>query len=83
MIVGAFVVAGYIVTARSSQACKGLTTEVASVVVFLLGAMVMRGYEELAIGLGVVTAAVLATRNRSMGSSPSSAGTTCTRDFGS
>ena len=58
VIVGAFVVAGYIVTARSSPAGKGLTTEVASVVVFLR--MVMRGYEELAIGLGVVTAAVLA-----------------------
>jgi uncharacterized membrane protein (DUF4010 family) len=60
VIVGAFVVAGYIVTARSSQAGKGLTTEVAAVVVFLLGAMVMLGYEALAIGLGVVTAAVLA-----------------------
>jgi len=60
VIVGAFVVAGYFVTARSSQAGKGLTTEVAAVVVFLLGAMVMLGYEELAIGLGVVTAAVLA-----------------------
>ena len=60
VIVGAFVVAGYIVTARSSPAGKGLTTEVASVVVFLLGAMIMLGYEELAIGLGVVTAAVLA-----------------------
>jgi uncharacterized membrane protein (DUF4010 family) len=60
VIVGAFVLAGYFVTARSSLAGKGLTTEVAAIVVFLLGAMVMLGYEELAIGLGVVTAAVLA-----------------------
>src|SRR6185437_15894636 len=51
---------GYIVTARSSQDGKGLTTEVAAVVVFLLGAMVMLGHSALAIGLGVVTAAVLA-----------------------
>ena len=60
LIVGAVVVAGYFVTARSSQDGKGLTTEVAAVVVFLLGAMVMLGYSALAIGLGVVTAAVLA-----------------------
>jgi uncharacterized membrane protein (DUF4010 family) len=60
LIVGTVVVAGYFVTARSSQDGKGLTTEIAGVVVFLLGAMVMLGYQELAIGLGVVTAAVLA-----------------------
>jgi len=60
LIVGAVVVAGYFVTARSSKDGKGLTTEVAAVVVFLLGAMVMLGYSALAIGLGVVTAAVLA-----------------------
>jgi uncharacterized membrane protein (DUF4010 family) len=55
LIVGAVVVTGYFVTARSSQDGKGLTTEVAAVVVFLLGAMVMLGYSALAIGLGVVT----------------------------
>jgi uncharacterized membrane protein (DUF4010 family) len=60
LIVGAVVVAGYFVTARSSQDGRGLTTEIAAVVVFLLGAMVMLGYETLAIGLGVVAAAVLA-----------------------
>ena len=38
----------------------GLTTEIAAVVVCLLGAMTMLGHRELAIGLGVVTAAVLA-----------------------
>ncbi len=60
LIVGALVVAGYFVTAPSSQDGKGLTTEIAALVVFLLGAMVMLGYQELAVGLGIVTAAVLA-----------------------
>lgn len=60
LIVGAFIVAGYFVTARSSDGGKGLTTETAAIVVFLLGAMVMFGERELAIALGVVTAAVLA-----------------------
>ena len=60
LIVGAYVVAGYYVSTRTSQNGKGLTTEVAAVIVFLLGAMVMFGYEPLAVGLGVVTAAVLA-----------------------
>lgn len=60
LVVGAFVVAGYLTTARSSRDGKGLTTEAAAIVVFLLGALVMFGMRELAIGLGVVTAAVLA-----------------------
>ena len=60
LIVGGFVVAGYLVAARANPDSTGLTTEVAAVVVFLLGAMVMLGFSELAIGLGVVTAAVLA-----------------------
>ena len=60
LIVGAFAVMGYFVTARSSPESVGLTTEVAIIVVFLLGAMIMLGDRELAIGLGVVTAAVLA-----------------------
>jgi len=60
LMVGIFVAAGYYVTSKTSQNGKGLTTEIAAVIVFLLGAMVMYGYEPLAIGLGVVTAAVLA-----------------------
>ena len=60
LIVGAFVVAGYFIAVRSNPDATGLTTEVAAVVVFLLGAMVMFGHQELAIGLGVITAAVLA-----------------------
>ncbi|HSD92667.1 MAG TPA: MgtC/SapB family protein [Methyloceanibacter sp.] len=60
LIVGAFVIAGYVVAARADPESTGLTTEVAAVVVYLLGAMVTLGHAELAIGLGVVTAAVLA-----------------------
>jgi uncharacterized membrane protein (DUF4010 family) len=60
IIVGAFVAVGYLVTTRRTPQSAGLTTEVAAIVVFLLGAMVMLGFSELAIGLGVVTAAVLA-----------------------
>ncbi len=60
LITGAFVAVGYFVTAKTSEDGKGLTTEIASIVVLLLGAMVMLGYREFAIGLGVVTAAVLA-----------------------
>jgi uncharacterized membrane protein (DUF4010 family) len=60
LILGALVALGYFLTARASKDGKGLTTEVAALVVFLLGAMVMFGYRELAIALGVVTAAVLA-----------------------
>ena len=60
LIVGAFVVAGYVVAARTDPESTGLTTEIAAVVVFLLGAMVMLGFSALAVGLGVVTAAVLA-----------------------
>jgi uncharacterized membrane protein (DUF4010 family) len=60
LIVGASVVAGYVIAARSDPDSTGLTTEVAVVVVYLLGAMVMLGHAELAIGLGVITAAVLA-----------------------
>ena len=60
LIVGAFVVVGYFLTAQGKPQSVGLTTEVAAIVVFLLGAMVMFGNREIAIGLGVVTATVLA-----------------------
>jgi uncharacterized membrane protein (DUF4010 family) len=75
LVVGAFVTAGYFVNAKPDPDAKGLTTEVAAPVVFLLCAMVMLGEQELAIGLGVVTAACSPTNSRSMASSRSSAGT--------
>ena len=53
-------VAGYLVAARVEPQSLGLTTEIAAVVVFLLGGMVMLGYRRLAVALGVVTSAVLA-----------------------
>jgi uncharacterized membrane protein (DUF4010 family) len=61
LVVGALVVAGYFVTAWTNPPqSTGLTTEAAALVVFALGAMVMYGYQALAVGLGVFTAAVLA-----------------------
>src|SRR5919106_3063721 len=58
--VSALVVAGYLLVSRAQDITFGLTTEIAAVAVFLLGAMTMLGHRELAIGLGVVTAAALA-----------------------
>lgn len=58
--VSALLFAGYSMNSRSQIGAFGLTTEIAAVAVFLLGAMTMLGHRELAIGLGVVTAATLA-----------------------
>ena len=58
--VSALVFAGYWLVSRAQDGAFGLTTEIAAVAVFLLGAMTMLGHRELAIGLGVVTAAALA-----------------------
>jgi uncharacterized membrane protein (DUF4010 family) len=60
LIVGGFVVVGYLVTTQGTPQSAGMTTEVAAIVVFLLGATVMLGFSEIAIALGVITAAVLA-----------------------
>ena len=60
IVAGSFVAAGYLAATRANPDSTGLTTEVAAIVVFVLGAMVMLGHAELAIGLAVVTAAVLA-----------------------
>jgi uncharacterized membrane protein (DUF4010 family) len=59
-IVGAAVLAGYVLTARARPESLGITTESAAVAVCLLGAMTTLGYRELAVALGIVTAAVLA-----------------------
>ena len=58
--VSALVFAGSSLNSRAEDGTFGLTTEIAAVAVFLLAAMTMLGHRELAIGLGVVTAAVLA-----------------------
>lgn len=54
------VLAGYIISARTQPDALGLTTELAAVAACLLGAMTTLGYRELAVGLGVAVAAVLA-----------------------
>ncbi len=54
------VLAGYVISARSQPDALGLTTELAAIAACLLGAMTTLGYRELAVGLGVTVAAVLA-----------------------
>lgn len=60
LAVGALVIAGYLAYAIKHDNAYGLTTEIAAVVVFLLGGLVVYGYRELAVILGIVTSAVLA-----------------------
>ena len=59
-IVAVPVVAGYVAAVRRGPEGLGLTTEVAALVVCLLGGMTLLGQRELAIGLGILTAALLA-----------------------
>jgi uncharacterized membrane protein (DUF4010 family) len=54
------VIAGYVMAARAGSAALGLTTEVAMLATCLLGAVATIGQSHLAIGLAVITAAVLA-----------------------
>jgi uncharacterized membrane protein (DUF4010 family) len=54
------VVVGYAVETRTRPGSLGLTTELAAIAVYLLGAMATLGHRELAVGLAIVTAAVLA-----------------------
>lgn len=58
-----FVVVGYFISTRATPQSAGLTTEVAAIIIFLLGATVMLGFSEIAIALAVVTAAVLAYKD--------------------
>jgi len=60
VVVGAAVLAGYVLSARARPESLGITTESAAITVCLLGAMTTLGHRELAVALGVVTAAVLA-----------------------
>jgi uncharacterized membrane protein (DUF4010 family) len=54
------VVAGYILEARVKRSGLGLTTEIAAIATYLLGAMATLGHTGLAVGLGIFTAALLA-----------------------
>jgi len=54
------VLAGYVMAARQHHDSLGLTTEMAAIAACLLGAMSTLGYRDLAVGLGVTVAALLA-----------------------
>ena len=58
--VAVLILAGYALPKREVPADYGLTTEFASLVVFLLGGMTLFGYPEVAVALGIVTSVVLA-----------------------
>lgn len=59
-VAGAVVVAGYLAALKVRPEHVGLTTELAAITTCLLGALATTGHRELAIGLGVLTAALLA-----------------------
>jgi uncharacterized membrane protein (DUF4010 family) len=54
------VVSGYVLGTRAEPGSIGLTTELAALATFLLGALAALGQRELAVGLGVAVAALLA-----------------------
>jgi uncharacterized membrane protein (DUF4010 family) len=60
VVMGTAVFTGYVLAARVHPDSLGITTESAAVAVCLLGAMSTLGHRELAVALGIVTAAVLA-----------------------
>ena len=59
-VIASLVVAGYLLEARARPKALGLTTEIAALVVCLLGGLTTLGQRELSIGLAIATAAVLA-----------------------
>lgn len=59
----AVIIAGYWLHVRAKPEAYGLTTEVAAVVVYLLGGAVLFGYAEVAVALAIVTSAVLAFKD--------------------
>ncbi len=58
--VSAAVIVGYVIQARESPAYIGLTTEIAAIVVCLLGGLTLFGYPGVAVALGIGTSAILA-----------------------
>jgi uncharacterized membrane protein (DUF4010 family) len=58
--VTAIVITGYLASTRARVDTFGLTTEVAAIVVYLLGGTVIFGYRTLSVALAIVTSAVLA-----------------------
>lgn len=60
VLVCAVIVAGYVIHARANPESTGLTTEIAAVVTYLLGGMVVFGQPEIAVALAITTSALLA-----------------------
>lgn len=60
LLVGAFISAGYFVSAWRGN--MGLTTEVAALIVILTGAIVYWGYFEVAVAIGVTTTILLSIK---------------------
>jgi uncharacterized membrane protein (DUF4010 family) len=60
LVVGSAIVASYLQQNRTHDDAYGLTSELAAIVVFLLGAMAVAGATGLAAALGVATSALLA-----------------------
>ncbi len=61
--VAGLVIVGYLTAARARPEQIGLTTEFAALVVCLAGALATTGHREIAIGVGVTTAALLAYKD--------------------
>ncbi len=60
VLVTAIVLAGYLAYTRAAAAHYGLTTEIAALIVYLLGGTVILGYEDVAVALAIATSAILA-----------------------
>ncbi len=60
LAITAFVLTGYVLSVRMNPDGLGLTTEMAAIATFLLGALATLGQRELAVGIGVIVATVLA-----------------------
>jgi uncharacterized membrane protein (DUF4010 family) len=60
LAVAGALLAGYVLAARQAPENVGQTTEIAALATYLLGAVAAHGERELAVGLGVTIAAVLA-----------------------
>lgn len=62
VVCAVFILAGYRAHVRTAPTSFGLTTEFAALVAYLLGGVALFGYPQLAVGLAIVTSAVLAFR---------------------
>jgi uncharacterized membrane protein (DUF4010 family) len=63
LAVATIVIVAYVLTVRIEPDALGLTTELAGLATFMLGALATLGQRELAVGIGVTVAAVLAYKD--------------------